>query len=204
MTPTKHGKSGAIFCFIALLAVSVAGGGFYKRLTSLESSNSMLSGFFAETVLNDVQPEANAISAANTKREILTVQRKITNANPFLPHKELQASLAAPPKFEIIEPPSSINEGSDAARVMDTSVSGILYDSYSPSAIINIEGNDQLVKKGDIISNYEVIDIDRNTVTVKLGKNTYRAGIGEMLTSNEVYHNNISNLDRKFGGKNGN
>ena len=63
---------------------------------------------------------------------------------------------------------------------------------------------DYKFKKGDIISNYEVIDIDRTTVTVKLGNNTYKAGIGEVLTSNNLHHNKVSNLDKKFGGKNGN
>ena len=35
---------------------------------------------------------------------------------------------------------------------MDTVVSGILYDKFSPSAILNIEGNDYLVKKGDVVT----------------------------------------------------
>ena len=61
-----------------------------------------------------------------------------------------------------------------------------------------------MVKKGDKVNNYEVLEIERDSVTVKLGANVYRAGIGEMLTGGSLNHNKISNLDTKFGGKNGN
>ena len=104
------------------------------------------------------------------------------------------------PSFELVEPPEQINSNSDAARVMDTIVSGILYDKYSPSAILNIEGNDYLVKKGDVINNYKVLNIMQNAVTVRLGKNVYTAGIGEILTEGNVNYNNVPNLSNRFGG----
>ena len=94
-----------------------------------------------------------------------------------------------------------VNENSDAAKVMDTVVSGILYDKYSPSAILNIEGNDYLVKKGDVVNNYKVLNIAQDSVTVKLGNNTYKAGIGQILTEGSVNYNNVSNLSKKFGGE---
>ena len=105
------------------------------------------------------------------------------------------------PKFDLVEPPDVVNENSDAARVMDTVVSGILYDKYSPSAILNIEGNDYLVKKGDVVNNYKVVNIMQDSVTVKLGNNTYKAGIGEILTEGSLTHNDVSNLNKKFGGE---
>ena len=40
-----------------------------------------------------------------------------------------------------------------------------------------------------------------DSVTVKLGANTYKAGIGEILTGGSLNHNDVSNLDNKFGGK---
>ena len=101
----------------------------------------------------------------------------------------------------MVAPPETLNEGSDAARVMDTLVSGILYDKRSPSAIINIEGNDYLVKKGDVVNSYKILNIEQNSVTVKLGSNTYKAGIGEILTEGSVNHNDVSNLSKKFGGE---
>ena len=79
--------------------------------------------------------------------------------------------------------------------------SGILYDKFSPSAILNIEGNDYLVKKGDVVNKYKVLNITQNSVTVKLGSNTYNAGIGEILTEGSVNYNDVSNLSKKFGGE---
>ncbi len=193
---------------VAMLSITavigiIAGSVCYHRMTAIESGNSLMSGVFSENVLNDVSTENVAISATSGKREVISVSRNITKADPFLPYRDVSVSFNAPPKFELMEPPESSLDGSDAARVMDVAVSGILYDIYSPSAILNIEGNDHLVKKGDLISNYKVLDINKNTVTVQLGKNVYRAGIGEMLTTNDIHYNKVSNLNSKFGGKNG-
>ena len=198
----KKKNFSSLFCFIITLAV-ITGGVGYHKFTEINSIDNMFGGLLQENILNDVQPEATAITAANSKREVISVQRKITKPDPFLPYREISDTYNKPPKFELIEPPETADAGAEASRVMDTSVSGILYDTYSPSAIINIEGLDQLVKEGDVINNYEVISIDRTTVTVKLGSNTYKAGIGEVLTST-MNHNKVSNLDKKFGGKNGN
>lgn len=146
---------------------------------------------------------ANApLAAATSKRDLISIPSGTVKANPFLPYRNIgSSSVTDVPTFELVEPPEIINENSDAARVMDTIVSGILYDKYSPSAIINIEGNDYLVKKGDVVNNYKVMDIARDSVTVKLGANTYKAGIGEILTEGTVNHNNVSNLNKKFGGE---
>ena len=94
-----------------------------------------------------------------------------------------------------------VGENATAVKVMDTVVSGILFDKYSPSAILNIEGTDYLVKKGDTVNNYKILAIAQDSVTVQLGKNTYKAGIGEILTDGQLNHNNVSNLNKKFGGE---
>lgn len=203
-TKTKNGN----FKLITMLSITaiigvIAGSICYHNMTVIDSGNGVISGIFSENVLNEVNTENVAISATSGKREVISVSRSITKADPFLPYRDVSVSFNAPPKFELMEPPESSLDGSDAARVMDVAVSGILYDIYSPSAILNIEGNDHLVKKGDLISNYRVLDINKNTVTVQLGKNIYRAGIGEMLTTSDIHYNKVSNLDSKFGGKNG-
>lgn len=143
------------------------------------------------------------ISATTSKRDLISIPSGIKKANPFVPYRVIDAddSISDVPKFDLVAPPEVINEGSDAARVMDTIVSGILYDKFSPSAILNIEGNDYLVKKGDIVNNYKVLNIEKNSVTVKLGNNTFKAGIGEILTEGSVNHNDVSNLSKKFGGE---
>ena len=138
------------------------------------------------------------------KMESINIPSGIVKANPFLPYRNIddKDGLSTDvPKFDLVAPPEAVIEGSDAARVMDTIVSGILYDKFSPSAILNIEGTDYLVKKGDIVNNYKIINITKDNVTVKLGKNTFTAGIGEILTEGDLITNDVSNLNKKFGGE---
>ena len=139
-----------------------------------------------------------------TKKNLISIPAGTVKANPFLPYRDVSGKkpiVNDVPKYDLLEPPEFVNENSDAAKVMDTVVSGILYDKYSPSAILNIEGNDYLVKKGDVVNNYKVLNIAQDSVTVKLGNNTYKAGIGQILTEGSVNYNHVSNLSKKFGGE---
>lgn len=144
------------------------------------------------------------IAATAGKKSVITIPVGTVKANPFLPYRDIGGAEKAldVPTFSLVEPPEVVNENSDAARVMDTIVSGILYDKFSPSAILNIEGNDYLVKKGDVVNNYNIVNIAQDSVTVKLGANVYKAGIGEILTEGSLTHNDVSNLSNKFGGGN--
>ena len=45
------------------------------------------------------------------------------------------------------------------------------------------------------------LQIAQNSVSVKLGNNTYKAGIGEILTEGAINHNDVANLNKKFGGE---
>lgn len=152
----------------------------------------------------DLISVASAPSAATAaKKNLISIPTGTVKANPFLPYREINkgSSVSDVPTYDLVAPPEVVNENSDAARVMDTIVSGILYDKFSPSAILNIEGNDYLVKKGDVVNKYKVLNITQNSVTVKLGSNTYNAGIGEILTEGSVNYNDVSNLSKKFGGE---
>ena len=143
------------------------------------------------------------ITATAAKKNLISIPTGTVKANPFLPYRDINkgSSVSDVPTYDLVAPPEVINKNSDAARVMDTIVSGILYDKFSPSAILNIEGNDYLVKKGDVVNKYKVLNITQNSVTVKLGNNTYNAGIGEILTEGSVNYNGVSNLSKKFGGE---
>ena len=143
------------------------------------------------------------ITAIATTREKITIPQGIVNPNPFLPYRNIGDNGLADdlPPYDLVEPPEVLGESSEAARIMDTIVSGILFDRYSPSAIINIEGNDYLVKKGDVINGYRIMNIAQDSVSVKLGNNTYKAGIGEILTEGTIHYNEVSNLNKKFGGE---
>lgn len=145
---------------------------------------------------------SSPVTATSAKKNLISIPTGTVKANPFLPYRDIGGnSVSDVPTYDLVAPPEVVNENSDAARVMDTIVSGILYDKFSPSAILNIEGNDYLVKKGDTVNKYKVLNITQNSVTVKLGNNTYCAGIGEILTEGSVNHNDVSNLSKKFGGE---
>ncbi|MCQ2753433.1 MAG: hypothetical protein MJ231_00105 [bacterium] len=145
----------------------------------------------------------NAMIASTSSKGVISIPSGMVKANPFVPYRNVNASheVLDVPSINLIEPPETVSESSEAARIMDTIVSGILYDKYSPSAILNIEGTDYLVKKGDVVNNYKVVNIAQDSVTVKLGNNVYKAGIGEILTDGAMNRNDVANLGNKFGGK---
>lgn len=135
------------------------------------------------------------------------VEVDVTNLgrqNPFQPEGEvpfnsLSKSTASVPY--LLPPPENLPKNTDAVKIMKTSVSGILYDKYSPSAIINIEGTDYLVKNGDVINNYKILSINKSQVVIQLGRNIYQAGVGEVLSQSGL-SNMTANLNKKFGGNN--
>lgn len=192
----KKKNLGAIIVPVLVLALVIPA---VSAISSLRESNGLSDGG------NGVFAMATAPIAAATsaKRDLISIPSGTVKANPFLPYREINKSNSVKdvPKYDLVEPPEFVTEGSEAARVMDTVVSGILYDKYSPSAILNIEGNDYLVKKGDVVNNYKILNIMQDSVTVMLGKNTYKAGIGEILTEGSINYNNVSNLSKKFGGE---
>lgn len=100
----------------------------------------------------------------------------------------------------MVDPPNAAQADSDAEKVLTTKVSGVMYDTQSPSAILNIEGSDYLVRSGDVINGYKILAISPSVVTVQLGANVYKAGVGELLATDGIQYNTISNLDKKFGG----
>lgn len=194
MTYPVFSKKKLVFGFLAIFLAIPA---LLISFTNKELKNVSLSNEAT------VQLSSAPLAATAGKRGVITIPAGIVKANPFMPYRDLGetvSSAADVPSFTLVEPPEVINENSDAARVMDTIVSGILYDKYSPSAILNIEGNDYLVKKGDVVNNYKVVNIVQDSVTVKLGSNVYKAGIGEILTEGSLNHNDVSNLNNKFGG----
>lgn len=125
-------------------------------------------------------------------------------SDPFLPSHEIATvnieSIASKPKIDLLPPPESLIVDSTAVDVVSTKVSGIMYDKFNPSAILNISGSDYLVRTGDVINSYKILSIGKETVTVQYGANVYKAGVGELFTGDGINYNTVSNLDRKFGG----
>ena len=189
-TLNRKQKSLLFICFLVLL-LPVAIFVFCIGLGSVSAVDSAV-----------INIAGTPIAVSTVNRGVISIPSGRVNANPFLPYRDIDGSINVQdvPAYNLLEPPEVVNVNSDAARVMDTIVTGILFDKYSPSAILNIEGNDYLVKKGDVVNNYKVINIAQDSVTVKLGTNTYTAGIGEILTEGTIHYNDISNLNKKFGG----
>lgn len=103
--------------------------------------------------------------------------------------------------FEVIEPPELAPVQPEMSRLLNTKVSGILYDDKKPSAIVNIDGADQLVRIGDVIEGFEFVDITKNKVVIKSDNNVYRASVGQPLNAEKIVNQvEISNLETKFLG----
>ena len=127
-------------------------------------------------------------------------------SDPFLPTGEATTvkQKPKPPKYAnfLAPPPESIIVDTTATDVMTTKVSGIMFDKFNPSAILNINGMDYLVRSGDVINGYKVLSIGKSSVTVQMGSNVYKAGVGQLVTDGqvEVNYNTVANLTKKFGG----
>lgn len=125
-------------------------------------------------------------------------------SDPFLPSHEIAAvsvnTFESKPNIDLLPPPESLIVDSTAVDVVSTKVSGIMYDKYNPSAILNISGSDYLVRTGDVINSYKILSIGKENVTVQYGANVYKAGVGELFTGDGINYNTVSNLERKFGG----
>lgn len=156
--------------------------------------------------------DVDVIASQNDKMVVMKVENT-GRMDPFMPASEAEAKRAEEAKknsgldlekaklqYDLVDPPNSSNADSDAEKILSTKVSGIMYDSDSPSAILNIEGSDYLVRSGDVVNGYKVLSIQPTIVTVQLGANVYQAGVGQLLVTDGIQYNTVSNLDKKFGG----
>lgn len=142
--------------------------------------------------------EIDVIDQSEEKMVTLTVD-DFGRSNPFLPANESYSNVTKY-GFELMAPPETISSDTEAAKIVSTKVSGIMYDNKNPSAILNIEGSDYLVRSGDYIDRYKVLSINKDLVTVQLGPNIYKARVGEAIADAEINRNVIYNLENKFGG----
>lgn len=150
----------------------------------------------AESLEND---DIEVVAAAPQTDEMVTISMENTGrADPFLPSADYEAiaALSTPNvnrlPYYMIPPPEETGYEQDAVNVVKTKVSGIMYDKYNPSAILNIDDTDYLVRAGDTINNYKILSISPSAVTVQLGSNTYRAGVGEMFSDEDINYVNDS------------
>lgn len=140
--------------------------------------------------------EANAYNAKIAEVEKLknTVIREADDISPY--------------SFNLPVPPTSLaSSEAAAAKITRTKVVGIMYNKTSPSALINVDDKDYLVRQGDKIigQEYKVMEINPSWITVSLGSNVYSASIGELFSKADLdkSQNDLYNLRSRFGGRKG-
>lgn len=167
----------------------------YSQTLNLQGNSSVQKPQVSTLPTDDVEIITKKPKKFNGKMVSVVVANS-GRSNPFLPSSEDGVI----PSFGYLPPPpESLPSNSDASKIITTTISGILYDKYSPSAIINISGTDYLVKRGDVINRYKILSITKDQVLVQLGKNTYKAGVGELLSQTNL-SSTVANLNKKFGG----
>lgn len=158
------------------------------------------------TVIEEGDAAVNVPEEEDTDAMISISVENMGRANPFLPPGEAAARIASIPRealqYDLLPPLEEPEADKAASTVVTTKVSGIMYDKNSPSAILNVNGSDYLVRSGDVLNGYKVLSIGRSVVTVQMGANVYKAGVGELIAEGEkgINYNQVANLSSKFGG----
>lgn len=155
---------------------------------------------------NEAEEISNDTAAIEDDDKMVSIPvEDLGRADPFLPADEAALTAAVPNeklKYELLEPLDTPEADEQASKIITTKVSGIMYDNINPSAILNIEDTDYLVRSGDVINGYKILSIGKNNVTIQMGSNIYKAGVGQLVTNGQtdVTYNNVANLNKKFGG----
>lgn len=211
----KHKKVFAII--LVLLAVLIIVSGCTKNntedITAIETNDSPEimketvkvgnDGVNAAIAPDDVTIVSSQMEFDQNSGNLVSVTIEDTGrSDPFLPSKENIVSKPKPKMYnDLMPPPEAITVDTTATEVITTKVSGIMFDKFNPSAILNIAGQDYLVRTGDIINGYKVLSIGKEVVTVQYGANVYKAGVGEIFNGDGINFNTVSNLESKFGGR---
>ncbi len=131
---------------------------------------------------------SNAASESDAKKdeEQKLVTFSIQNGgriNPFVPPSGFDSSkYTVTSDYEILSPPTEVPDedfANEAKKLMEITVSGILFDNVKPSAIVNVNGTDYYVQVGDKVDECQVVAINKQYVAIKDGTNIYKAQVGE-------------------------
>lgn len=163
-----------------------------------ESSEKPMSAI-EKAMLKKKMDEERESKVSLSSRPVIIPVSSGGRVDPFVPYLQSQ-ELAKAPKFELIAPPTVIPEADPVVdELVETKISGIMYDSARPSAIVNFGGSDQLVHKGDMVKGYKILNITKNSVVIKYKTNIYQATVGQTLNEG-INLNPVSNLSNQFGG----
>lgn len=168
------------------------------RLEKMEKEGKELNAV-EKALLKKKKDEAKENQVTLSARPVIIPVSAGGRVDPFLPYDQ-GVALANKPKFDIIAPPLELPAADPVVEeVIETKISGIMYDGSRPSAIVNIGGTDHLVHKGDAVNGCKILDITKNTVVIKYKSNIYQASVGQTLTEG-VNLNPVSNIAKQFGG----
>lgn len=138
---------------------------------------------------------------------IMVSYAKPSRENPFKPLIDIISgdnnfALIGDEEYEILEPPVASTPDENLTKLLQTQISGILYDDESPSAIVNLNGADQFVKVGDEISGYTIDSITKDKVQISYKDNSYVAAVGQLFTRGSLEKQPaVVNLENKFAGR---
>ena len=165
-----------------------------------------------DKVVDKIAQKVQTVSTNAKKSDVLKKQTSYKPAevvipvssggrlDPFMPYGE-KTVLTDVPKFDIVAPPVDIPDVDPMiAKMSSFKISGIMFDEVRPSAIMTIDGTEQLVHKGDVVAGYKILDITRTKVSVKYNSNIYDVAAGEVINLSGVNVNPVSTLNKQFGG----
>lgn len=132
-------------------------------------------------------PVVDDKEAKNLKadKKVVVPVESAGRVNPFVPtFDDFNGNYYAGLPAQVLMPPDQYGNDLDAQGLLEVSVSGILFDSVKPSAIVTINSMDYFVQTGDTVDDYMILDINRQNVVIKKGTNIYKAGVGERFSQN--------------------
>jgi len=220
----KNAKGGVSPVLIALLFFLVVAAGVYYYMTFFNDNNDgsdinsnnvqqNLDNATMEEIQNRNKDEIDVVNEENIdeikpdqkqddKTGVLTIV-PTGRVNPFMPIGKFvkgPEKFVAYDKVSIPKPPAEYGKNPENIdKLLSIAVSGIMYDPQKPSAIITYEDNDYFVQKGDRLDDYKVVEITKNSVMIALGKNVYRASVGEEFKISNV-EGSAQFLNSKQGG----
>lgn len=178
-----------------------------------DQASSMVSYDVASIGRSDPFMPSGEIAAFNEARDSAIAEANLHNARVAELEKLKNISVREPDdispySFNLPVPPTSLaSSEAAAAKITRTKVVGIMYNNVNPSAIINVDEKDYLVRQGDKIlgQEYKVVQINPSWITVSLGSNVYSASIGELFSREDfdAKQNDLYNLRNRFGGRKG-
>lgn len=155
------------------------------------------------------EAETDKVKATEEEKEEKKQVIKVVptgRVNPFMPISKY-ATTSIPEtnilydNLDIPKPPREYPEKDEkTSQLMSIVVSGIMYDEIKPSAIITHDNNDYFVQKGDKIDDFRIIEISKNYVKIALGKNVYKANIGEEFKMTTTFQGNAQFIPENEGG----